>query len=90
MNKEQRTKRIELGIGIGAPLLITLVLCFVPGLILLIWIVQWLYVIPAIVVLSILKRRWLVASMLITVGSVMILDIAFCGYASSHGTSFIQ
>lgn len=90
MRNEKLRKRVEISIGIGAPLVINIGLSFFPGFLWFIWLIQWVYVIPAIIVLSILKRRWLVAAMLIAAGSMMILDIAYCGYAASHGESFLQ
>lgn len=82
---EQRKRRIELLIGIGAPLIINIVLAFIPGFIWFIWIAQWGYLVPAIIVLSRFKRTRIVSLLAIAGGSMTILDIAYCGYSASTG-----
>lgn len=79
-------ERRDILIGFCATLVVNLGLAFIPQWSFLIWLFQWVYILPVLGVLLFLKRRYIVAGMLLAGGVTLILDVAYCGYSISHPT----
>lgn len=71
-------------VGVGITVVVNLILFLIPSWVFFVWLIQWVYILPCVILALILRRPRIAQGMLIGGGLTLVLNTALCGYIVSH------
>lgn len=82
--QKQPKRNYDGWIGLGVTIVVNLLMCLIPQWLFFVWLFQWAYIIPCVILAFIFKRKRIAQGMLIGGGLTLLVTTVLCGYIVTH------